>query len=39
MILEGNARGFGAELAVHLLNPRDNDHVTVHAVEDHCRAD
>jgi Ti-type conjugative transfer relaxase TraA len=33
MILEGNARGFGAELAVHLLNPRDNDHVTVHAVD------
>ncbi|MEM1286239.1 MAG: AAA family ATPase [Pseudomonadota bacterium] len=33
MILEGNARGYGAELARHLLNPRDNDHVTVHAVE------
>ena len=33
MILEGNARGFGAELAAHLLNPRDNDHVTVRAVE------
>lgn len=33
MILEGNERGFGAELARHLLNPRDNDHVTVHAVE------
>ena len=33
MILEGNARGFGAELAVHLLNPRDNDHVTVHEVD------
>ncbi|MEM8821410.1 MAG: AAA family ATPase [Pseudomonadota bacterium] len=33
MILEGNARGYGAELAHHLLNPRDNDHVTVHAVE------
>ena len=33
MILEGNERGFGAELARHLLNPQDNDHVTVHAVE------
>lgn len=33
MILEGNERGFGAELAQHLLNPRDNDHVTVHAIE------
>lgn len=33
MILEGNDRGFGAELARHLLNPRDNDHVTVHAIE------
>ena len=33
MILEGNERGFGAELAQHLLNPKDNDHVTLHAVE------
>jgi len=33
MILEGNDRGHGAELARHLLNPRDNDHVTVHAIE------
>lgn len=33
MILEGNERGSGAELARHLLNPSDNDHVTVHAVE------
>ncbi|MBY5361951.1 relaxase/mobilization nuclease domain-containing protein [Rhizobium leguminosarum] len=33
MILEGNERGFGGELAQHLLNSRDNDHVTVHAVE------
>lgn len=33
MILEGNERGYGAELARHLLNPRDNDHVTVHAIE------
>ena len=33
MILEGNERAFGDELAHHLMNPRDNDHVTVHAVE------
>lgn len=33
MILEGNERGYGAELAQHLLNPRDNDHVTIHSVE------
>jgi Ti-type conjugative transfer relaxase TraA len=33
LILEGNERGFAAELARHLLNPRDNDHVTVHAIE------
>lgn len=32
MILEGNERGFGAQLAHNLLNPRDNDHVTVHVV-------
>ncbi len=30
MILKGNERGYGLELARHLLNPRDNDHVTVH---------
>jgi hypothetical protein len=33
MILKGNERGHAAELAMHLLNPRDNDHVTVHAIE------
>lgn len=33
MILEGNARGSGAELAQHLMNARDNEHVTLHAVE------
>jgi hypothetical protein len=33
MILKGNERGHAAELAVHLLNPRDNDHVTVHSIE------
>ncbi|MGC3940907.1 AAA family ATPase [Roseobacter sp. EG26] len=33
MILEGNERGSGAELARHLMNPIDNDHVTVHLVD------
>ena len=33
MILEGNERAYGAELARHLMNPRDNDHVTVHSVD------
>lgn len=33
MILEGNERAYGAELARHLMNPRDNDHVTVHSIE------
>jgi len=33
MILEGNARGHGAELAYHLLNERDNDHVRLHNLE------
>lgn len=33
MILEANTRGYGAELARHLMNPRDNDHVTLHRVE------
>lgn len=33
MILEANERGYGAELARHLLNPRDNDHVTVHTMD------
>ncbi|WP_298974333.1 relaxase/mobilization nuclease domain-containing protein [uncultured Roseobacter sp.] len=32
MILEGNERGFGAELARHLMNTRDNGHVTLHSV-------
>ncbi|WP_299867604.1 AAA family ATPase [uncultured Roseobacter sp.] len=32
MILKGNERGYGAQLAHHLLNPIDNDHVTVHAL-------
>ncbi len=33
MILEGNARGYGAELARHLLNSVDNDHVSVHMLD------
>ncbi|WP_300035639.1 AAA family ATPase [uncultured Roseobacter sp.] len=33
MILKGNERGYGGQLAHHLLNPRDNDHVTVHAID------
>ncbi len=33
MILEGNARGYGAELARHLMNLVDNDHVSVHMIE------
>ncbi len=32
MILKGNERGHAAELAMHLMNPRDNDHVTVHSI-------
>jgi len=33
MILEGNARAHGGELARHLMNARDNEHVTVYAIE------
>lgn len=33
MILKGNERGYGAQLAHHLQNPRDNDHVTVHRID------
>lgn len=33
MILEGNERSYGAELARHLLNACDNDHVTLHTIE------
>ncbi len=32
MILKGSQRSNGAQLASHLLNDRDNDHVTVHEV-------
>ena len=39
MILEGNARGFGAELARHLLNVVENDHVSVHALTDFATGD
>ncbi len=33
MILHGNARGGGSELAVHLMRLDENEHVQVHAVE------
>ena len=33
MILEGNERGNGAEPTQHLMNARDNEHVTVHAID------
>lgn len=33
MILKGNERGYGSKLAHYLLNPRDNDHVAVHAID------
>ena len=32
MILHGNQRAGGKQLAHHLLNSRDNDHVTVHEI-------
>lgn len=32
MILKGSQRGGGAQLAAHLMNDRDNDHVTVHEI-------
>lgn len=32
MILKGNRRGGGQQLAIHLLNDRENDHVCVHEV-------
>lgn len=33
MILHGNARGGGRELAIHLMRTDENEHVQVHAVE------
>ncbi|MEM9063579.1 MAG: relaxase/mobilization nuclease domain-containing protein, partial [Pseudomonadota bacterium] len=33
MILEGNERGYGDDLAQHLQNVRQNDHVSIHAVD------
>jgi hypothetical protein len=30
MILKGNQRAGGGQLAHHLLNDRDNDHVAIH---------
>jgi hypothetical protein len=32
MILEGNERGNGAELARYIMNARDNEHVTLHSI-------
>lgn len=32
MILKGNQRGGGQDMALHLLNDKDNEHVTVHEV-------
>jgi len=32
MIIEGNQRGHAKQLANHLLNDRDNDHVTIHEI-------
>lgn len=32
MILKGNQRAGGMQLAVHLMNTRDNDHVTLHDI-------
>lgn len=32
MIIEGNQRGNAKQLANHLLNDRDNDHITVHEI-------
>lgn len=33
MILKGNQRGGARQLALHLLNDRDNDHVEIHAID------
>ena len=33
MILHGNTRASGRELAWHLMNTADNDHVTVHLLD------
>ncbi|WP_127599611.1 relaxase/mobilization nuclease domain-containing protein [Nitratireductor alexandrii] len=33
MILKGNQRGGAKQLALHLLNDRDNDHVELHAID------
>ncbi|MGI9505989.1 MAG: relaxase/mobilization nuclease domain-containing protein, partial [Geminicoccaceae bacterium] len=30
MILKGNRRGGGMQMALHLLNAQDNEHVTIH---------
>lgn len=30
MILKGSQRGFGQNLAAHLMNARDNEHIHLH---------
>ena len=39
MILKGSQRGFGQNLAVHLINTRDNDHVALHELRGFCTDD
>lgn len=39
MILKGNQRAGGTQLAVHLMNVRDNEHVTVHELRGFMSAD
>lgn len=39
MILKGSQRGFGGNLAAHLLNTRDNEHVTLHELRGFCTDD
>ena len=39
MILKGNQRGGARQLAAHLLNARDNEHVEVHELRGFCADD
>ena len=39
MILKGSQRGGGRQLAAHLLNARDNEHVAVHDLRGFCADD
>lgn len=39
MILKGSQRGFGQNLAAHLLNTRDNEHVALHELRGFCTDD